>query len=62
MRTPMRTPIRRAGAVSEKRPDADDRRAEPSVWGFVKWSAISLAAIVVLGAIAARLLHALGIG
>ncbi len=48
--------------MSEPRPDADSRPPASSVWGFVKWSAISLLVIVVLGVLAARLLHALGIG
>jgi cytochrome c oxidase subunit IV len=47
--------------MSEQRPDADARPPAADVWGFVKWSAISLFVIVVLGVLVARLLHVLGI-
>ncbi len=36
-------------------------REEPSVWRFAFWSAVSLAVVITLGVLVARLLHELGL-
>lgn len=36
-------------------------REEPSVWRFALWSSVSLAVVITLGVLVARLLHELGL-
>lgn len=45
------------GAHTRSTPSA----APMSTWSFVKWSLVALIVVVTLGALVARLLHALGI-
>ncbi len=46
---------------SPQSPPSPSAPQAASTWSFVKWSAITLACVVILGVIVARLLHELGI-
>lgn len=59
MTTPHETPTTKPSSP----PPAEraSTREEPSVWRFALWSAVSLAVVVTLGVLVARLLHELGL-
>jgi hypothetical protein len=63
MTTPPETPHETQPTDSRPPSPAEgaSMREEPSVWRFALWSSVSLAVVITLGVLVARLLHELGL-